>query len=228
LIAPGRLLSLAVSAGTADRARAGIKETGEAVEPTSMSIDDQAAGSGASRWGWSRVRLPRPTGIRNGGLLLVLVALAAVVALVDEPPELGGGRRLPSIFQTLPPPTGITGLPPAVAQPPPATPAGDGRPATAVRAHPSRQHPRPAGASEPFRGDAETRAARDQGGSGPGGPAGGGSPPPVTTTPVDDAAAASVRVPPVAVRARPPALLGRDLPEVGAATPEVQLDTALP
>jgi hypothetical protein len=80
-----------------------------------MSIDDQAAGGGASRWGWSR--LPRPTGIRNGGLLLVLVALAAVVALVDEPPELGDGRRLPSIFQTLPPPTGITALPPAVAQP---------------------------------------------------------------------------------------------------------------
>jgi hypothetical protein len=189
-----------------------------------MSIDDQAAGT--SRWGWSRVRLPRPTGIRNGGLLLVLVALAAVVALVDEPPELGDGRRLPSIFQTLPPPTGITGLPPAVAQPP-ATPAGDGRPATVARAHPSRQHPRPAGASELFRGDVETRAARDQGGSGPGGTAAGGSPPPVTTTPVDDAAAASVRVPPVAVRVRPPALLGRDLPEVGAATPEVDLDTSL-
>jgi hypothetical protein len=177
-----------------------------------MSIDDRL-----------RVRLPRPTGIRNGGLLLVLVALAAVVALVDEPPELGDGRRLPSIFQTLPPPTGITGIPPAVAQPPP-----DGRPATAARAHPSRQHPRPAGASEPFRGDVETRAARDQGGSVPGGPAGGGSPPPVTTTPVDDAAAASVRVPPVAVRVRPPALLGRDLPEVEAATPEVELDTSLP
>jgi len=227
LIAPGRLLSLAVSAGTGDRARAGIKETGEAVEPTCMSIDDQAAGSGTSRWGWSRVRLPRPTGIRNGGLLLVLVALAAVVALVDEPPELGDGRRLPSIFQTLPPPTGITGLPPAVAQPPPATPAGDGR-ATVARAHPNRQHPRPAGASEPFRGDVETRAARDQGGSGPGGTAAGGSPPPVTTTPVDDTAAASVRVPPVAVRVRPPALLGRDLPEMGAATPEVKLDTSLP
>jgi hypothetical protein len=50
----------------------------------------------------------------------------------------------------------------------------------------------------------------------------------VTTTPVDDAAAASVRVPPVAVRVRPPALLGRDLPEVRAATPEVDLDTSLP
>jgi hypothetical protein len=183
--------------------------------------------------GWSRVRLPRPTGIRNGGLLLVLVALAAVVALVDEPPELGDGRRLPSIFQTLPPPTGITALPPAVAQPPPATPSVDGRPAAAARAHPNRRHPRPAGASEQSRDDVETRAARDQGGSGPGGTAAGGSgssggSPPVTTTPVDDVAAASVRVPPVAVRVRPPALLGRDLPEVRAATPEVDLDTSLP
>jgi hypothetical protein len=211
-----------------------------------MRIDDQppdggaisTAGTeevaGASRWGWSRVRPPRPTGIRNGGLLLVLVALAAVVALVDEPPERGDGLRLPSIFQSLPPPTGITALPPAVGQPPPATAAGDGRPATAARAHPNRQHPRPAGASEPFRGDVETRAARNRGGSGPGGPAAGGSgssggsPPPVTTTPVEGAAAASVRVPPVAVRVRPPALLGRDLPEVRVATPEVKLDTALP
>ena len=43
-----------------------------------------------------------------------------------------------------------------------------------------------------------------------------------------DGAAAGVRVPPVAVRVRPPALLGRDLPEVRVATPEVKLDTALP
>jgi len=200
-----------------------------------MRIDDQPADggatstagaegvAGASRWGWSRVRPPRPTGIRNGGLLLVLVALAAVVALVDEPPELGDGRRLPNIFQGLPPPTGITALPPAGAQPPPAMAAGDARPATTARAHPNRQYPRPAGASVPLRGDVETRAARNRGGSGPG-----GSPPPVTTTPVEDAAAASVRVPPVAVRVRPPALLGRDLPEVRVATPEVKLDTAIP
>jgi hypothetical protein len=38
------------------------------------------------------IRLPRPTGIRNGGLLLVLVALAAVMGLVDRPPEPGGGE----------------------------------------------------------------------------------------------------------------------------------------
>jgi hypothetical protein len=205
-----------------------------------MRIDDQADGggatstagtegaAGASRWGWSRVRLPRPTGIRNGALLLVLVALAAVVALVDEPPELGDGRRLPSIYLTLPPPTGITALPPAVAQPPPATPPGAGRPATVARAHPNRQHPRPARASELFRGDVETRAARDQPGSGPGGSGSSGGSPPPATAPVEDVAAASVRVPPVAVRVRPPALLGRDLPEVRAATPEVDLDTSLP
>jgi hypothetical protein len=188
-----------------------------------MSIDDQAAGGGASRRGRWRVRLPRPTGIRNGGLLLILVALAAVVALVDEPPELGDGRRLPGIFQSLPPPTGITALPPAVAQP---TPAGEG-PVAAARAHPNRRHPRPAGASEQSRDDVETRAARDQGGSGPGGTGAGGSPP-VTTTPVDDASAARVRVAPVTVEVRPPALLGRDLPEVRVATPEVDLDTSLP
>jgi hypothetical protein len=103
------------------------------------------------------------------------VALAAVIALVDEPPELGDGRPLPSIFQTLPPPTGITGLPPADPQPPPATRPDDGeRPASADRAHPNRRHPRPAGpaaeASGRFLTDVETRAARDQGGSGRVGP----------------------------------------------------------
>jgi hypothetical protein len=50
---------------------------------------------------------PRPpAGIRNGGLLLALVALAAVVPLVDKPPETGLGRSVPGIFQHLPPPTG--------------------------------------------------------------------------------------------------------------------------
>ena len=50
----------------------------------------------------------------------------------------------------------------------------------------------------------------------------------MTTAPADGTAAASVRVPPVSVRVTPPALLGRDLPEVRAATPEVALDTDLP
>jgi hypothetical protein len=94
--------SPAVSAGTGDRARGGVKETGEAADACRMSV-----------------RLPRPTGIRNGGLLLVLVALAAVMALVDGPPEPGGGgRRLPGAFQSLPPPVGITQLPPTPVQPP--------------------------------------------------------------------------------------------------------------
>lgn len=48
---------------------------------------------------WPRFRPPRPAGIRNGGLL-VLVGLAAVMALVDEPPEAGrseaSGRRRPA------------------------------------------------------------------------------------------------------------------------------------
>ena len=97
--------------------------------------------------------LRRPGGIRNGGLLLVLVTLAAVMALVDKPPGPGGGQRLPGVFQHLPPPAGITALPPLVDQP--STPAGGGRlaalagegggPASSDRAHPSRKHPRPAG-----------------------------------------------------------------------------------
>ena len=65
--------------------------------------------------------LRRPSGIRNGGLLLVLVALAAVMALVDKPPQAGDGRRLPGAYLHLPPPAGITALPPVLDQPP--TPA---------------------------------------------------------------------------------------------------------
>ncbi|HEV2928012.1 MAG TPA: hypothetical protein VGW74_04920, partial [Propionibacteriaceae bacterium] len=62
-----------------------------------MSIGDRIGmgRGGASGWRWPRVRLRRPSGIRNGGLLLVLVALAAVMALVDGPPQPGAGRRLP-------------------------------------------------------------------------------------------------------------------------------------
>ena len=170
----------------------------------------------------------RAGGIRNGGLLLVLVAVAAVIALVDEPPQVGGGRRLPGIFQSLTPPTGITGLPPAGTPSPPATSAGDGeRPAAAARAHPYRQHPRPAAAGAPgrFGDDVGTRAAGDRGGSGPGS---GATPPPVTTAPVDVTPVARVRVPPVPVRVAPPPVAGRELPEVRAATPEVRLDSTLP
>ena len=46
---------------------------------------------------WPRFRLSRPAGIRNGGPLLVLVGLAAVMALVDEPPEAGPARDLPDV-----------------------------------------------------------------------------------------------------------------------------------
>src|SRR5215211_3494996 len=116
-----------------------------------MRTDAQAGWAGAPRWRRPRLGLPRPGGIRNGGLLLILVALAAVMALVDRPPEPGPGRSLPGVIQHLPPPAGITGLPPAVAQPP--TPAAGGgaaalgssgeRPASLDRAHPNRQHPRP-------------------------------------------------------------------------------------
>src|SRR5215213_3197099 len=116
-----------------------------------MSTDAQAGWAGAPRWRRPRLGLPRPSGIRNGGLLLVLVALAAVMALVDRPPEPGGGRSLPGVFQHLPPPAGITALPPVAEQPPApagaagaAAPAGSGaRPASVDRAHPNRQHPRP-------------------------------------------------------------------------------------
>jgi hypothetical protein len=172
----------------------------------------QASGDARRRW----PRLPRPTGIRNGGLLLVLVALAAVIALVDQPPETGGGRRLPSIFQSLTPPTGITALPPVVAQPPPVTQATEGeRPASADRAHPRRVHPRPARSGTGSAGDVEARPVGDPGGSGSGG----------TTPPLDVTPPAGVRVPSASVRVTPPTLLGRDLPEVRVATPEVAVET---
>jgi hypothetical protein len=180
---------------------------------------EPSAASGAPRRRWPR--LPRPTGIRNGGLLLVLVALAAVIALVDQPPETGGGRHLPSILQTLTPPTGITALPPVVAQPPPATRAAEGElPASADRAHPRRVHPLPARSGTGSAGDVEARPVGDPGGSGSGGSGSGGTTPPLDVTP-----AASVRVPPASVRVTPPTLLGRDLPEVRVATPEVAVGT---
>ena len=161
--------------------------------------------------------LRRPSGIRNGGLLLVLVALAGVMALVDKPPGPGGGQRLPGVFQHLPPPAGITALPPLVGQP--STPAGGG-PASSDRAHPSRKHPRPAGSGSSGRstGDAVGRPA----GGGSGGT--GTSPPPGAAPPVA-APAVSVRVPSVTVRVRPPSVLGRDLAEVRAQTPAATMAT---
>ena len=175
--------------------------------------------------------LRRPGGIRNGGLLLVLVALAAVMALVDKPPQAGHGRRLPGAYLHLPPPAGITALPPVVDQP--STPAGgpghlsalagEGeRPASSDRAHPNREHPRPAGSGSPGRSSGDA-VSRPVGGGGSGGT--GTSPPPVTAPPVAAAPAVSVRVPSVTVRVRPPSVLGRDLAEVRAETPAATVAT---
>jgi hypothetical protein len=188
-----------------------------------MRIDAQAGWAGALRWCRPRLGLPRPGGIRNGGLLLVLVALAAVVALVDRPPEPGTGRSLPGVLQHLPPPAGITALPPVVAQPPaPAGSAGAAAlagsvewPASLDRAHPNRQHPPDRSGSTRVRGG----GAAGQPPVGGGGQGGDGTSPPVA------APAVRVQVPSVDVRVQPPALLGRDLPEVRAETPAVTVAT---
>jgi hypothetical protein len=198
-----------------------------------MSIGDRIGiGHGGPGWHWPRVRPHRPTGIRNGGLLLVLVAVAAVLALVDEPPQPGTGRRLPGIFQYLPPPVGITMTPPVADPPlptagPTAAPAADGeRPLSVDRAHPRRAHPRTvaarSGASGSLESDFVGKPVRDPGGSG-------GTRPPVTeppattppavTPPVTTSPVARVRVPPVSARVRPPRVLGRDLHEVRVETP---------
>jgi hypothetical protein len=178
------------------------------------------------------VRLPRPTGIRNGGLLLVLVALAAVVALVDGPPEPGGSaRRLPGAFQSLPPPVGITQLPPTPVQPPatgvapPAMADTAGRLA-AARRHPLRLHPLPAeraGASSRAAASSARPAAAGTGGGDQGG-SGTITRPPVAPPAVEAAPVARVRVPSAEVRVTPPAVLGRGLPEVRVRTPEVRVD----
>ena len=179
---PGRLHSLAVSAGTGDRARGGVKETGEAVEPSCMRIDDQPAGggatstagtggaAGASRWGGRGSGRPDPPGSATVGCCWSWSpwprsspwstsrrSWATAGACRASSRACRRRRASPR------------------SRPPSASPrrprrSGDARPATAARAHPNRQHPRPAGASEPLRGDVETRAARNRGGSGPGGP----------------------------------------------------------
>jgi len=195
---------------------------------------DTPAGGGPRAW------LRRPAGIRNGGLLLVLVALAAVMALVDQPPQPGAGRRLPGIFQYLPPPVGIAATPPVVDQPlpaaePAAAPAGESEgPSSVDRGHPRRAHRRPVAAlsGAPGRGsDASARPVRDPGGSG------GTRPPawqpPVATPPVAVTPVARVRVPPVSARVEPPVVGGRELPEVRVRTPGAAVDlpaglTALP
>ena len=202
-----------------------------------MRIGDRSGiGRGdAPEGGGPRAWLRRPAGIRNGGLLLVLVALAAVMALVDQPPLPGAGRRVPGIFQYLPPPVGIAATPPVVDQPLPATepaaaPAGESEgPSSVDRGHPRRAHRRPVAAlsGAPGRGsDASVRPVRDPGGSGGTRPPAGQ--PPVAVTPV-----ARVRVPPVSARVKPPVVGGRELPEVRLRTPGAAVDlpaglTALP
>ena len=211
-----------------------------------MDADGQVAGApggrGLGQWGRLRARLPmagvpRPGGVRNGGLLLVLVGLAAVMALVDRPPEPVAGGRGPGIFQHLPPPVGITQLPPA-------TPPGDGqlsalggdgeRPTASGRAHPRRAHPRPvrSGSTGLLQEDSVTvPVGGERPGSGGGGAAGsGGSGPPVVAPgtpgpPVAAVPATQVGVAPVTVRVTPRRVLGRDLPEVRAGTPAVRAET---
>jgi hypothetical protein len=146
------------------------------------------------------------------------------MALVDKAPEPGvGGRLGGGISQHLPPPAGITGIPPVGAGPP-VPPATETLAALGTRA--SGRRPR-AG---------RTRAARIRGRA-PGGrhpntaregPLNGRVAQPRNgvdrlSTPhrVAAAPAARVRVPPVAVRVTRPAVLGRSLPEVEVATPEM-------
>ena len=196
-----------------------------------MRTDAQAGWAGALRWRRPRLGLPRPSGIRNGGLLLVLVALAAVMALVDKPPEQGAGRSLPGVFQHLAPPAGITALPPVVEQPPAppgagwaAAPAGRGAgPASVDRAHPNRRHPRPSRPASAGVGGGGAASRPVGGGAGGQGGGNGATQPPVTAPPVA-APMARVQVPPVDVRVQPPALLGRDLPQVRAETPSASVD----
>jgi hypothetical protein len=216
-----------------------FKEIGAPADPYSMSANHAVAGGGgtAPRWSGPLGRLPRPSGIRNGGLLLILVALAAFMALVDQPPGRPGRvLRLPGALQHLPPPVGIQQLPPAGAGRPPAVeqPApGAGRLAgqpdgvrvAAARRHPRRLHPRPAGpgASAARRAGSASRPRDGRAGTSPSPPA--GSPPPAAATP-----SARVQTPPVDVRVTPPRVGGRDLPAVRARAPQatVELPSAAP
>jgi hypothetical protein len=233
-----------VSADLGGEASTDIKEIAAGVDPRGMSTDQLAGGGrgGAPRPGWPRVRWRWPTGIRNGGLLLVLVAAAALMALVDQPVGPDQGRRPPGSVQHLPPPVGIAQDPPAGAQPPPS--AGElatgERPAAAARAHPRRAHPRPDGpgsasgravsALTPSGGPAGSGgSASGSGGSGGTGPGGTAppSPPPVTTAPVQASASVRARVPSVRAGVTPPTVAGRRPRTVEAATPEVSVDLPL-
>ena len=184
-----------------------------------MDTNDPVVGGrgGARRWHGLAVRLRRPTGIRNGGLLLILVALAAVMALVGEPPGPGRGQRLPGTFQYLPPPVGISQPPPGTGQLPAAVgpPAGQatdgGRLDRAPRRHPRRHRP---GGSGDQGGTPSSRQAGGQAAPRPGGPTPAA---PGPTTP------AAVRVAAAAVRVTTPRVLG-DLPALSVEVPEVDVE----
>ena len=163
------------------------------------------------------------------------------MALVDQPPQPGAGRRLPGIFQYLPPPVGIAATPPIVDQPLPAAEpagapaAGSEGPSSLDRGHPRRAYARPVADSPGAPGgrgsDASARPVRDPGGSGGTRPPAGQ--PPVATPPVAVTPVARVRAPAVSARVKPPVVGGRELPEVRVRTPGAAVDvpaglTALP
>jgi hypothetical protein len=200
-----------------------------------MHPDDAAAGGRglARRWRRPRIRLRRPTGIRNGGLLLLLVALAGFMALVDPPVGPRPGRILPGMSQHLPPPVGIFQTPPGGDQAGTAAGvagAGDGeRPTAAARRHPRRVHPRPTAAG--IRGvesgltPGGSAGPGGSGGSGSGG-SGSGSPPGTTAPP--PAGSVQVRVPAARVRVTPPTVAGQEPPAVEAETPGASVDLPVP
>jgi len=148
-------------------------------------------------------------GIRNGGLLMTLVLLAGLMALLDDSVVPGDGRRLPGGAQHLPPPIGITGSPPAVAQPS----SDAGRP------------PRRTAASEPARDHATApapRATTDQTGVAGSRSAG---PPSATATPATPATPGvpdAVRIPSITVRVAPPRVL-HGVPGVQVTTPTAKV-----
>jgi hypothetical protein len=137
----------------------------------------------------------------------------------------------PGAFQSLPPPVGITQLPPTPVQPPatgvaPSAQVDTAGRLAAARRHPLRLHPRPAeraGASGRAAASSARPAAAGTGGGDQGG-SGTITRPPVAPPAVEAAPVARVRVPSAEVRVTPPAVLGRDLPEVRVRTPEVRVD----
>ena len=163
------------------------------------------------------------------------------MALVDQPPQPGAGRRLPGILQYLPPPVGIAATPPVVDQPlpaaePVAAPAGESEgPSSVDRGHPRRAHRRPVAAPSgaPAAGGRTPRPGRSGIRVGSGGTRPPAGQPPVATPPVAVTPVARVRVPPVSARVKPPVVGGRELPEVRVRTPGAAVDlpaglTALP